>query len=186
MSAFLFAFAAVALTSLGSRDQLLVAHLAGRLGKTLGLLATGLLVSVLTAGLMAWAGSTISAMLPPAAKSMLVAIALVVAGVELAWPRQMRLAAEPTRSLGAIGLVLFGYQITDAARFLVFALAAGFAFPPLAGAGGALGGAAALVLGWVAGDQLAGWPLRAVRIALGALLLLTGLFIASSIRGLIY
>ena len=108
MSAFLFAFAAVALTSLGSRDQLLVAHLAGRLGKTLGLLATGLLVSVLTAGLMAWAGSTISAMLPPAAKSMLVAIALVVAGVELAWPRQMRLAAEPTRSLGAIGLVLGG------------------------------------------------------------------------------
>lgn len=185
MSGFLFAFVAVLLTSLGSRDQLLVAHLAGRLGKAVGLLVAGIGISVVTSGLMAWAGANVAAMLPAAAKSMLIAIALVVAGVELAWPRQTRLANEPTRSLGAIGLVLFGYQITDAARFLVFALAAGFAFPQLAGAGGALGGAAAIVLAWVVGDEMLHWPLRLLRIVLGAALLVAGLIIGLSARGLL-
>ena len=49
----------------------------------------------------------------------------------------------PTRSLGAVALVLLARQIGDGARFAVFALAAWTVWPVTAGLGGAIGGAAA-------------------------------------------
>ena len=62
MSAFLFALVAVALTSLGSRDQLLIARISGTLGSNAGLLITGCLVAVITAVAMAYGGQYIAAM----------------------------------------------------------------------------------------------------------------------------
>ena len=55
-------------------------------------------------------------------KTMFVAAALAVAAIELAWPMRKKPPREPTRSLGAIALVLGAGQVTDAARFLVLAL----------------------------------------------------------------
>jgi putative Ca2+/H+ antiporter (TMEM165/GDT1 family) len=185
MSALLAALLAAVLTSIGSRDQLLVAHLAARLGKGYGLLATSLTVTAASTALAAWAGSTVSAMLPAAAKQMLVAMALVLAAIELAWPRRKSLAAEPTRSLGAIAIVLAAQQITDAARFLVFALAAAFASPTLAAVGGTLGSGAMLVLAWAAHDQLAKWPIAPIRLGLAAILLVVGVVMGLSARGLV-
>lgn len=184
MAAFLIALAAVFAVSFGGRDQLLAARLAERLGRGGPLLAVGALASTLSAFAMAVAGLALALALPEPAADMLVAIALLVAAAELAWPRRAALPDEPTRSLVAILIVLLARQIGDAARFLVFALAAGG--PAwLAGAGGALGGFAALSVGAMAGADLLRWRLRAIRIGLALALSITGVVAALSARGLI-
>lgn len=186
MPSFLFAFVSVLLVSLGARDQLLVARLSHALGRRGSLLAIGCLSAIATSALMAWGGGYIAALLPPAGKAMLVAIALFMAAVELFWPGREKTPREPTRSLFAFALVILARQLGDAARFLVFAFAAGTGVAWLAGAGGALGGCAALVLAWLLGSELeARWPLRKLRIALGVVLLLAALFIGLSARGII-
>lgn len=117
---------------------------------------------------------------------MLVAIAMLFAAVELAWPNSRKPAQEPTRSLVAITLVLLSRQFGDAARFLVFAIAAATGAPVLAGIGGALGGGVAITIGWMAGGELErALPLRLIRSLLAGGVLLAELFIGLSARGLI-
>ena len=185
MSPFLFALVAVFATSFGARDQLLVARLAERLGGAGGAVVAGSLAAIVSAGLMAWAGGAIAALLPPAARTMLVAFALVAAGIELAWQRGDRAPGEPTRSLFAIFLVALARQVGDAARFCVFALAAFGSAWWLAGAGGALGGIAALALGGAMGAQLERMPVRGIRLALAVVLLVAGVIIGLSARNLV-
>lgn len=184
MTAFLFAFVAVFAVSLGGRDQLLVARLAERLGRGGGLLAVGALASALSAFAMAVAGLALALMLPGPAADMLVAFGLLIAAAELAWPRRAPLPEEPTRSLFATLIVLLSRQLGDAARFMVFALAAGGS-AWLAGIGGALGGFAAIGAGVMAGADLARWPLRAIRVALAATLAVVGTIVGLAARGLI-
>lgn len=186
MASFLFAFVAVALVSLGSRDQLLIARLVESLGRGAGLLAAGLLAALLSAATMAWAGDAIAQLLPADAQAMLVGIALLLSAAELAWPNRERPPAEPTRSFVAVAIVLLARQFGDGARFLVFALAAATASPLLAGAGGALGGAVAVTLGWSLGGELERRvPLRAIRVGLAAALLLVAIGIGLDARGII-
>lgn len=186
MPSFFLALIAVLMTSIGSRDQLLVAQLSVRLGRSYGLLAAGWLVAIVTAGIMAWAGHAVAKILPGEGKTMLVAIALVIAGAELAWPNRVKAAKEPTRSLGAITLVLFSRQFGDAGRFLIFAIAAATGAPVLAGIGGALGAGAAVTIGWLMAESLQDErPLRPVRLVLAGIILLAGLIIGLSARGLI-
>ena len=184
MAAFLFALAAVFLVSLGGRDQLLAARLAERLGKGGGLLAVGVLASTLSAFAMAVAGLALALLLPGPAADMLVAIGLLLASAELAWHRRAALPEEPTRSLFAIFVVLLARQVGDGARFLVFAFAAGGS-AWLAGAGGALGGSAALALGIAVSGELTRWPLRWVRVGLAALLAIAGIVVGLNARGII-
>lgn len=184
MSSFLFGFALVLLVSLGARDQLLVARLAGRTGP--GLLVAGAAAATLSACVMALAGQMVAVQLFPEAGRMLVAIALVVAAVELVWPVRQRAPREPTHSVFAAFVVLLARQISDAGRFLVFAISAWTALPWLAAAGGALAGTAALVLGWIMGETLeVSVPLRPIRLALAAVLFLAALAIGLSVRGMI-
>lgn len=185
MPSFFLAFIAVLLTSIGSRDQILVAQLSARLGRSVSLLVIGWLAAIVTASVMAWAGQAAAQILPPEGKTMLVAIAMLLAAVELFWPNSSKSAKEPTRSLFAISLVLFSRQFGDAGRFLVFAIAAATGAPTLAAIGGALGGGAALTLGWFAGEELDRAPVRIVRLLLGAMVLLAGLVIGLNARGLI-
>jgi putative Ca2+/H+ antiporter (TMEM165/GDT1 family) len=182
--AFLFALVSGFALSLGGRDQLLAARLAERLGKGGGLLAVGALGSTLSAAAMAAAGLALALVLPEPAADMLVAIGLLIAAVELAWPRRPELPDEPTRSLFATLIVLLARQLGDAARFMVFAFAAGGS-AWLAGVGGAIGGTAAIALGVLAADDLARWPLRAIRLTLAALTALAAVVIALNVRGII-
>lgn len=184
MGSFFLAWLAVALCSLGARDQLLVARLAehGRSGSAL--LAVAVPVAVLAAAGMAWAGSMVAAMLPTAARQMLVAFALLAAAAELAMPVREKPPAEPTRSLFALAIVLLARQLGDAARFLVFALAAA-GLPVYAALGGALGGASALALAVAARWELATWPLRQIRLVLAVIVGLAGTWLALGARGLI-
>ena len=183
MDGFLLALLLVFALAMGGRDQRMVAQWAGALGQNAALLAVAAACACVSAGAMAWVGAEFAAMLPRRAAQMLVAFALGVAAFELAMPVKIKTPREPTRSLGAIGIVLLARQIGDGARFAVFALAAWSALPVTAGIGGALGGVAAVTIGWAAGaETLARWPLRMVRMGLAACLGIAALFIGLNAR----
>lgn len=183
MDGFLLSLLLVAALAAGGRDQWMVARWAGALGQSGQLLAVAVVSSCLAAAAMAWIGAEFASLLPRRAGQMLVAFALAMAAAELALPVRPKVPDEPTRSLGAILVVLLARQIGDAARFAVFALAAWTALPFTAGLGGALGGAVAVGLGWAAGPEaLARLPLRMVRIALSVALALAALFIGLDAR----
>lgn len=183
MDGFLLSLLLVFALALGGRDQALVAQWSDTLGQSGPLLLTGVTTAVLSAAVMAWIGAEFAALLPRRAAQMLVAFALGLAAFELVWPVRLKMAREPTRSLGAIGIVLFARQLGDGARFAVFALAAWVNLPQAAALGGALGGAGAVALGWAVGAAgLARWPLRAVRLTLAAGLIVTALFTGLNAR----
>lgn len=179
MDSFLFALVSVLLLSIGGKDQLMVARFSDRLGQSIGLLVTAILCCIASAAVMAFAGASIAALLPLPAQQMLIAIALLIASIEMFWPVRLPDQREPTRSLGAIGLVLVFRQLGDSARFAVFAFAAATVVAPLAGLGGALGGVAAVFIGWtMRGELEAKLPLRTIRITLGTALLIAAIWIA--------
>ncbi len=183
MDVFLFTLLLVFVIALGGRDQLVIADLADRLGQTAPLLVTAMVCAITSAGLMAWLGSTFAAMLPWRAARMLVAFALAAGALELAMPVRLKPIHEPTRSLGAIGIVLLARQIGDGARFVIFAFAALAHFPVVSAVGGALGGAAALALGWSAGAAALGrYPLIWWRRALALVLAMAAVFIGLEAR----
>jgi Ca2+/H+ antiporter, TMEM165/GDT1 family len=169
MSAFYVAFIAVLLAGLGARDQATVAAISQRQRRRPGILLTGVIVSLATATFAAWAASFVVPLLEPLVA---VVIALALAGLESLWPFTARRMEEPTASLGALGIVLLAHQITDASRFLIFALALAFAAPLAAGLGGALAGAVSLGLAWLLPEVFVHGRLRLVRQGIGALLLL--------------
>ncbi|ALE15678.1 putative transmembrane protein [Altererythrobacter epoxidivorans] len=186
MASFLIPMIAVFVIALGGRDQLLVARLSDRLGQSAALLGVGAVVSAISAAAMAVSGAWLAAMMPDRAQHMLVAFALAAAAIELFWPAAPADPKEPTRSLFAIGLVLLVRQFGDAARFAIFALAAASVLAPMAGLGGAIGGAAALALGWSMGSELeTRLPLRTLRVVFAIVLAIAAIMIGLSARQLI-
>ncbi|MDD3799034.1 MAG: hypothetical protein PHE36_07655 [Novosphingobium sp.] len=186
MPSFFLALLAAALASFGGRDQRLVARLSGRLGGSGVLLALAWIAACGTAVLAALAGAGVTQILPPAAKHMLAAFALLLGGLELAWPWRLRKVEEPTRSAVAILIVLGSLQIGDGARFLILAIAVVTGDPVLAAAGGALGSGAVLTMGWAMGpDMERTLPLKPIRYAVAAVLVVAGVVIGLSARGII-
>lgn len=173
------------LASTGGRDQRLAAALSAKLGATGSLLAVFWVISAITAGLAALAGAAMAALLPPAGKTMLIAFALLLAAGELAWPIRLREPEEPTRSLFAIALVLGARQLGDAARFLIVAFTAASGVHAFAAIGGALGGGAALTMGWALKEGLHDHiPLRAIRWGMAALMLIAAIWTGLLARGI--
>ncbi|WP_296722231.1 hypothetical protein [Erythrobacter sp.] len=183
MDSFIFSLLLVFALALGGRDQWLVARWADALGRSVPLLLIGIVSACASAGVMAWLGSEFAAMLPPRAAQMLVAFALALAGFELGWQVKFKPPREPTRSLGAVAIVLAARQIGDGARFAVFAFAAQASLPATAALGGALGGAAAVAMGWSLGSAgLERLPLPVLRRGLALCLILAALFIGLNAR----
>ena len=184
---FFIALVLTVIAALGGRDQLLVARIraAGAQRGGLPLLVIGIACAVLTGALAAWAGGVVDAMISDAAETMLVAFALGLAGLELLWPNREKRLLEPTRSLGAIALVLLARQVSDGPRFVIFALAASSGAPLLTGVGGAAGAAVAIALGWSLGAALERLPLRPVRLALGTIIVVAAIVIGLTARGIV-
>ncbi|WP_260926847.1 hypothetical protein [Novosphingobium sp. 9] len=184
MPAFYLTFLAVLLAGFGARDQITMASLARVQGQRPGVLLTGMVCAFLTAGLAAWAGLWMLGHLPPPARGIFAAMALAIAGVEslLVVPRKTLL--EPTLSLGALALVLVAQQITDAARFVVLAMAVGMAAPLVSGLAGAFAGAALAVLAWSQPDWLYTLSARWVRRGVGATLMLVAALVAIANLGI--
>lgn len=125
-------------------------------------------------------------LLPPDAKTMLVAFALLAAGVEMLLLHGRRIPHEPTRSLFAILVVLVTQQIGDGARFLVLAMAIATGNPVLAAIGGALGGGIALSAAWVGrGEAYGRLPLRPIRRSIAAALIVIGVVIGLYAKGIL-
>lgn len=183
MDAFLLALILTFLIALGGREQLIIAQFSESLSRSLPLLVAGALCAALTAAIMAYAGASLAAILPRRAAEMLVAFALVIAAVELAWPVRLKAMKEPTRSVVAIAIVLAFRQVGDAARFAIFALAAWAVTPTTALAGGAMGGIAAAMLGWSLGlTTLQALPLRFIRLTLAGCMIVAGTVIGLNAR----
>jgi hypothetical protein len=177
---------ATAVATLGGREAVRVARLSASLGAGMGLLVACWLACILACALSAWLGAGIAAQLGPDAKAMLVAIALLLAGIELIVLRSGQAPAEPTRSFGAILIVLGAAQLTAAAGFLVFALAGATGAPWLAAAGGALGSGAVLTAAWSLGGEWEGrLPLGAVRYTVAGLLIFTAIVTGLEARGIL-
>ena len=185
MSGFYFTLLAVLLAGRAARDQLTVAELTARQGARPGVLVTGLAISIATGVAAAWAGSLIAPMLPSNARLFLAALALAFAGGESLLLSPGRSPDEPTRSLGALAIVLLSRQLTDAARFLVFAMAVATNAPVPAALGGALGGAVLLAAAWFAPAFVMQPVLRKLRRFVGAALLLLALFLGLRVLDLV-
>lgn len=162
----------------GARDQATVAAMTLRQGPRPGLLVIAMMVSLATAAFATWGAVIVTPLLMPRARLVLAAFALAGAGIEALWPFTIRRPHEPTTSLGALLIVLLAHQLTDAARFLVFAIAAGQAAPIAAGIGGAAGGAAVVAAAWLLPQAFTNPQLRLARRAIGAVLLLLALIVA--------
>lgn len=171
MTGFLLAFIATLVLGLGARDQMLIAGLAARQGQRPALLLVALASVALSAATMQWLARGFAAELEPAARWMLGVLALGAAALEMIALKPKRPPSEPTASLGAFGLVLLATQLTDAARFLLFAIVVAAVLPGAAALGGALGGMAVIAIGWAAADLLPGLPLARIRRGLGLVLL---------------
>ena len=183
MTGFFFAMIAALLASLGARDQVTVARLSASNGPHIGLLLIAVLCGCVTSAAAAWAGSTIAPGMAPAARQFLTAIALGWAGLESLLLVPGKKPLEPTRSLGAAAVVLAAHQLTDAARFLVFALAILVHAPVAAAVGGAAGSALVLSAAWAAPDPFERPGLRWLRRAVGLALLATALALGARAMG---
>lgn len=180
MDAALIAFALCSLTAFGSRVHLLIAELGGTLGRTIGLLAIATLMALLTTSIMAVLGAMLAEPLVEGQRQWLIVGALLLAAFELALPVKTPRLVQPTRSLGAIGLVLFARQIVDAPRLCTFASAAALADPDHALAGGGLAALLSTALAWF--FCICDFPQKTrnvVRRVLAATLIALGLFIGS-------
>ena len=183
MTGLLFALLATLLVGVGARDQVLVAQLAERQGARPSLLLVAIASGMAAAGLAAWGGAEVAGLMAGPARLFLVALALGLAGLELIVLRPRAAPAEPTHSLGAFGIVIFAMQLTDAARFLVFALAALTRAPLTTGLGGAVGAALVVGAGWMLLGR-ASW-LGQLRRGLGVALLLLALGLGARGMGVI-
>lgn len=172
MAAALYAFLAAAIAGIGARDQMLVAALVARQGRHWGLLLVALGSAGLTTLLAALAAATLAGELNIRAGMLLAALALALAALELAILQPRRSLQEPTRSLGAGAIVLFATQLTDATRFLIFAIAIATHVPKAALLGGALGSAVVVAIGWLGGSDILAMRLKGVRRGFAALLIL--------------
>lgn len=186
MSALFLTLVVAVLAMAGGRSALLVGRLSAVLGSGFGMLAACWLAALASSALAAWAGGLIAPLMQPAGKTMFTAAALALAAVELLVTSSRPAPAEPTRSLGAIALVLFAGQLADASRFLVLALTVATGEPVLAAAGGTLGSGAVLTAAWALGED---WEkhlfMRTIRLSAAALFVGAAIVTGLAARGII-
>lgn len=183
MTGLLFALLATLLVGVGARDQVLVAQLAERQGARPSLLLVAIASGMAAAGLAAWGGAQVAEQVGGRAGLLLIALALALAGLEMLIIAPGRAPVEPTHSLGAFAIVVFAVQLTDAARFLVFAIGIATSAPLTTGLGGAVGAAIVVGVAWAAPGLLHMGRLRTVRRLLGGLLLVVAALLAPQAIG---
>ena len=183
MDALLTSFVAAALGEWGDKTQLLVIALAARYRRPLPILAGVFAAALANSLIAAFGGIFVHDMVPIRAISLLVALALVFAGVAgLIRPRPYRSAGTSRAGPFLVAAAsFFVLEFGDKTQFLTFALAARYDAFALAAAGATAGIMVSSVPAALLGDALAkNVPLKGVRIGLGALFLAIGLFVGVS------
>ena len=181
MDALLTTFVAAALAEWGDRTQLFVVVLAARFARP-GAILAGLAVAALANGAVAAIGGVlIHELVNTRALSLLVALALLMAGVGSLIQRRPPDIARRWRTGAFVTAAasLFLLEIGDKTQFITFALAARFDTVLLAVAGATAGilvaNAPAAVLGSAFSEAV---PVKPIRWAIAALLLITGFVVA--------
>jgi hypothetical protein len=183
---FVLALVTTAVAALGGRVAVRVARLSAAHGGGAPLLVACWCACILAAALAGWLGATIGGGLAHETRAMAVAIVLLLAGAELLVLRARRAPDEPTRSFGAVLLVIAAAQVSAAAGLLVLALAAVTGGPLMAAAGGALGSGAVLTAAWsLAGEWESRLPLSLLRRGVAGVMLVAGLAIGLAAFGLL-
>ncbi len=181
MPAFLLSFVACMLVTMAGREQLRLARLASVLGVRAGLITAVGISAIVTVTLAAWSGSMLAIAISDASEEIVIAIALLLAALQLAVLRAKPAPKEPTWSFGAMLIVMLVAQICDGARLLVLAFTVHTGEPVLVGAGGALGSMTALlVASFFGGNWERKVPHRALSRTVGAILMLAALIIGIS------
>lgn len=180
MDALLTAFVAGFLAEWGDKTQLLVAMLAattGKPGRILAALALAALISNLAA---AYAGTFVAGTITIRAMTLMVALALLFAGISGLIRRKPPAPSAPRRLLiVSAAILLLAAEFGDRTQFLTFALAGRFDSAPLAAAGATAGTLAACLPAALLSDKLGEVvPLRAIRYAIAALFLIAGFITA--------
>jgi Ca2+/H+ antiporter, TMEM165/GDT1 family len=180
LDALLSSFLAAALGEWGDKTQLLVIALAARYRRPLPILA-GVFVAALANSLIAAFGGTFAHdMITLRAISLLIAVALVFAGVAgLIRPKPYESAGTSRAGPFLVACAsFFVVEFGDKTQFLTFAISAQFDAFALAAAGATAGVMAANVPAALMGEGLArSVPLKGLRLGLGALFVAIGLFV---------
>jgi len=180
MDALVTAFVAASLGEWGDRTQLIVAMLAARSGRPGRVLIGLFLAAVVSSLAAAYAGILIGSTITIRAMTLMVALALLFAGVSGLIRRK-----EPSAGSTGVPLILSAFvlclaaEIGDRTQFMTFALAGRFNSPTLAAAGATAGIFATALPAALLGDRLKTVvPIRAIRIGGAALFLIAGFFTA--------
>jgi Ca2+/H+ antiporter, TMEM165/GDT1 family len=188
LEALLASFVAAALGEWGDKTQWLVVALAVRYRRP-GPILAGVFVAALANALIAsFGGVFVHDRINLRAISLLVALALVFAGVA-GLIRTKKYETDQSSRAGPFLVAaasFFVLEFGDKTQFLTFALSARFDAFALAAAGATAGVMASSVPAALLGDGLAkAVPLKGLRIGLGALFLAIGLFVGVSALRLI-
>lgn len=182
MDALLIAFFLSLIAESGGKLPLLFRALHARYPDGAAVIVGMVLAVGANAAIAAWAGGAIGAMLTPEARRLFLALALVAAGAGLLFAGRSpdMLAGWRAGALltSAAGLFILGFG--ESGSFLVVGVAAARADPWMAGAGGMLGGIAACLVPLLAGAVMPEKGRKALRIAMGVILILLGFAIAMS------
>jgi putative Ca2+/H+ antiporter (TMEM165/GDT1 family) len=184
MEALLSALLAAALAELGDKTQLIALALALRFHKSSGAVLAGIaLAATVNAAIAGIAGITIGQMLSREAATLMLALALISAGV----PMLLKPKPAPDIAGWKIGafastFAAFGIaELGDKTQFLTFAIATRTGMPVLAAAGAAAGVFAMSVLAVVGGRAvLDALPMALLRRIGGGLFLVLGAIAAVS------
>jgi Ca2+/H+ antiporter, TMEM165/GDT1 family len=181
MDVLLTTFLAAALAEFGDKTQLLVMALAARYGR-LGPVLLGVAVAALANSLIAALGGVLlHGFITLRATSLLVALALVFAGVSgLIGSKRPDMGADwKVGAFVTTAACFFLLEFGDKTQFLTVALAAQYNSLVFAAAGATAGVLAASVPAILLGERMAELlPLRQIRTALGGLFLFVGFIVA--------
>ena len=181
MDALFLSFIAAGLAEWGDKTQLLVVALAIRYRRP-GAILAGVALAALANGLIAaFGGTLVHDMITLRAVSLLVALALLFAGVAGLLRKKMPEASFPgmRSAFLASALGFFIFEFGDKTQFLTFAIAAQYDALALAAAGATAGVLVAAAPAALLGARLpAVVPMRPLRIAIALLLLLAGFVVA--------
>lgn len=181
MEALLTAFVGAALAEWGDKTHFLVMALAARFGRPGQILAGVALAALAGSVIAAVAGSLLAGLITIRALTLLVAVALLFAGIagligERAPERALKWTQAPFLA-AAIGF--FFVEFGDRSQFLTFALAARYDSALLAALGATAGLIAASVPAALLGDQLAKTvPMRGIKTAVACLFVIAGIIVA--------
>ena len=181
MDALVLSFVAAALAEWGDKTQLLVIALAARFRSPVPVLAGVALAALANALIAAWGGTLVHDIITLRALSLLIAVALVYAGIASLirqktpeMPKGWRLGAFTTSLI-----CFFGLEFGDKTQFLTFAVAAQYDSFALAAGGATAGVLAASVPAVALGETLVSAPpTRAIRIGIATLFLVMAAFVA--------